>query len=97
MRNYFDSRDVAERYSAVRPYLHPLVIEKVRDFLGLTEPVPRALDVACGTGLSTTTLKELSEQVVGVDPSDEMMARALQDDRLRYVRAPAQDEQGDGS
>jgi hypothetical protein len=48
--NYFDSHDAAQSYSAARPYFHPLVIEKVKDFIGIDKLVPRALDVACGTG-----------------------------------------------
>jgi len=91
MRNYFDSRVAAGRYSVARPYFHPLVIGKIKGFLGLDEPVPLALDVACGTGQSTVALKEIAEEIVGTDPSEEMLTRAPRDDRIRYVRATAED------
>jgi ubiquinone/menaquinone biosynthesis C-methylase UbiE len=90
-RNYFDSRGAARRYSAARPYFHPLVIGKIKDFMGLTETVPLALDVACGTGQSSVALKEIAEQVVGVDPSETMLAMASHDDRIRYVEASAEE------
>jgi SAM-dependent methyltransferase len=89
--NYFDSRGAAQRYAKNRPYFHPLVIEKIKGFLGLTKPVPRALDVACGTGQSAVALKEISEEIVGVDASEEMLAQASGDDRISYVKAAAED------
>ena len=91
MRNYFDSREAAGRYSVARPYFHPLVIGKIKGFLRLDEPVPLALDVACGTGQSTMALKEIAKEIVGVDSSEEMLARAPRDGRIRYVRASAED------
>jgi ubiquinone/menaquinone biosynthesis C-methylase UbiE len=88
--NYFDSQDAAERYSSARPYFHPPVIKKVKDFIGLDEPVPKALDVACGTGESTLALKEIARDNVGVDSSEKMLALAPKDDRIRYLRASAE-------
>ncbi len=89
--SYFESRDAAERYAGSRPYFHPLVVKKIRDFLELREPVPRALDVACGTGQSTVALKEIASRVVGTDVSREMLARAPREGGVRYVEAPAED------
>jgi ubiquinone/menaquinone biosynthesis C-methylase UbiE len=90
VRNYFDSRSAARRYSAARPYFHPLVIGKIKAFIDLTETVPSALDVACGTGQSSVALKEIAEQIVGADPSEKMLALAPRDERIRYVRATAE-------
>lgn len=67
------------------------MIKKIKDFLKLREPVPRALDVACGTGQSTLALKEVASQVVGTDTSREMLARAPREAGVRYVEAPAED------
>ncbi len=89
--NYFEERAAAKRYAVGRPYFHPLVIGKIRSFLGLRGPIPRALDVACGTGQSTVALKEVAIEVVGMDSSKEMLARAARDDRVRYTKAPAED------
>jgi SAM-dependent methyltransferase len=68
-----------------------LVVKKIGDFLGLREPIPLALDVACGTGQSTVALKEISSRVVGTDVSQEMLARAPREAGVRYVEAPAED------
>ncbi len=89
--NYFESRSAAERYASSRPYFHPLVIEKVRNFLGLCEPITLALDVACGTGQSTVVLKEIASRVVGADVSREILIRAPREAGVRYVEAPADD------
>jgi SAM-dependent methyltransferase len=68
-----------------------LVIEKIWDFLRLREPVPLALDAACGTGQSTVALKEIASRVVGTDVSREMLARALREAGVRYVEASVED------
>jgi ubiquinone/menaquinone biosynthesis C-methylase UbiE len=66
-------------------------MKKIRDFLKLREPVPRALDVACGTGQSTLALKEVASQVVGTDTSREMLARTPREAGVQYVEASAED------
>jgi ubiquinone/menaquinone biosynthesis C-methylase UbiE len=88
---HFSHGDAAERYARGRPYFHPLVVRKIATFLGLEEPVSAALDVACGTGLSTITLTEVALRVVGTDPSVEMLARAARAEGVEYVEAPAED------
>ena len=66
------------------------MIKKIRDFLGLREPIPLALDVACGTGQSTVALKEIASRIVGTDVSREMLARASREAGVRYVEASAE-------
>lgn len=87
--NFFSSKTAAERYPKGRPYYHPLVIERIRTFLSLTKPVARAIDVGCGTGMSTIALKEIAAEVVGVDASSEMIALAEIDERIEYWVADA--------
>jgi SAM-dependent methyltransferase len=89
--NYFDSQNAAKRYSAARPYFHPLVIEKIKNYIGIATPVSQVLDVAYGTGQSTVALKEIAKEIAGIDSSEEMLALAPRDDRIRYVRASAED------
>jgi|SRR5215207_5827073 len=91
MLSYFESRNSAERYARSRPYFHLLVIKKIGDFLKLHEPVPWALDVACGTGQSPLALKEVASQVVGTDTSREMLDRAPREPGVQYVEASAED------
>lgn len=88
--NFFSSNSAAERYSKGRPYYHPIVIERIKKFLALDEPLPRVLDVGCGTGLSTVALKEIAREIVGVDASVEMVALAQKDARIEYFVANAE-------
>jgi SAM-dependent methyltransferase len=89
--NFFGYRAAAHRYTKGRPYFHPKVIARVRDFLKLSAPVGAALDVGCGSGLSTVALAEIARRVVGVDASAEMVALAPQDARVSYAVAPAEE------
>ncbi len=89
--NYFEHETAARRYAESRPYFHPLVVRRIRDFLELREPVPTALDVACGTGQSSVALKEIAYQIVATDVSRQMLAQAPQDERIRYLEAPAEE------
>jgi SAM-dependent methyltransferase len=86
---FIDLRE-AERYAKSRPYFHPLAIARAQEVLGIETTLPLALDVACGTGHSTTALLSISERVVGVDLSFNMLASARKDKRIRYVQARAE-------
>lgn len=88
--NYFDSRSAAERYARGRPYFHPQVIARIKAHLSLTEPVRRAIDVGCGTGLSAIALKEIAHSITGVDLSAEMIALAPPHPQIEYLVAPAE-------
>jgi SAM-dependent methyltransferase len=89
LMNFFSFKTAAERYTAGRPYFHPLVIERIRTFLALTKPVRRAVDVGCGTGLSAIALKEIAVDVFGIDASSEMLTRAARSERIQYMVADA--------
>lgn len=88
--NFFSSKSAAARYTAGRPYFHPIVIERIKRFLSLDKPLARALDVGCGTGLSTVALKEIAREIIGVDASAEMIAHAQSDPRIEYGVASAE-------
>ena len=88
--NFFTPKSAAERYAKGRPYFHPLVIQRSKEFLSLREPLRRALDLGCGTGLSTIALKEIASVVVGVDASREMIALAPEDSRITYLVSSAE-------
>ncbi|MBV9960525.1 MAG: methyltransferase domain-containing protein [Acidobacteria bacterium] len=83
--NYFAPKSAAERYARGRPAFHQLVIERIKDFLSLTELLPRALDIGCGTGLSTVALKSLAREVVGADVAGEMVALARRAEGVSYL------------
>jgi SAM-dependent methyltransferase len=81
----------ADRYAAGRPYHHERTVR--RALAGLPAPdsaLDFALDVACGTGLSTRALAALGIPVAGLDPVPAMVARAAADTGLSYVVAAAE-------
>ncbi len=89
--NYFNHKSAAERYARGRLYFHPLIVERIKKFLSITEPLPSALDVGCGTGLSTIALKEIARSVIGVDASAEMVALAPKENGVGFLVSRAED------
>jgi SAM-dependent methyltransferase len=76
----------ADRYAEGRPHHHARTLRRA-----LAGRAPRtALDVACGTGLSTRGLAELAIAAVGVDVAPVMVARARADTGLPYAVAAAE-------
>lgn len=88
--NYFESAAAAERYAASRPSGHHHVLPLMAAVLADQLPVAQALDVGCGTGQSTVALLPYAWEVVGLDGSREMLAHALPQPRVRYVRGYAE-------
>jgi ubiquinone/menaquinone biosynthesis C-methylase UbiE len=88
--NYFEYKSVAERYARHRPYFHPLVIEKVKSYLSMKEPVDLAVDVGCGPGQSTVALKDIARRVIGADLSAGMLGVAEKKPGIHYLQSPAE-------
>ena len=76
--NYFNPKTAAERYSKGRPGFHNNTIKHIKDYLHLDSKLNNALDIACGTGLSTKALLEIATNVYGTDISQEMLNFARQ-------------------
>jgi len=78
---------MADRYHHVRPRYHLLPFEWI-----LTEQkrkYERALDVACGTGHASQSLKILAREIVGMDHSAGMLRVAKDFLSIPFVRADA--------
>lgn len=88
--NPFVASATAAAYAQGRPYFHPLVLEIVKEKLSLNVPLKLAVDVACGTGLSTQALLAAAGRVVATDVSKAMLDQAPKDPRVTYVQAPAE-------
>lgn len=90
---FFSFQRVAEGYANHRPYYHPVVISKVSDKIGLNSKLDTALDVGCGTGLSTLALRDIANRVVGTDSSEEMIsvARSLGHDDIEFQCSAAEE------
>src|SRR5512135_3338708 len=87
----FQHDRVAAGYESARPYLHPELLVRVRELVHSAGRFRRALDVGCGTGLSSVALHDMADEVVGVDVSLDMLRRARRAAGVRYVAAAAED------
>ncbi len=86
-KNYFGLKTAAQRYASGRPRFHSFVIERIKNFLALEKPFELALDAGCGTGLSSVALKAISERIVGVDISFEMLIQAERRRGIEYLQS----------
>lgn len=75
----------AEHYDSHRPSYPSLIIDWILETT-VKAPPARIADVGCGTGIATRLLAERGFDVVGVDPSEEMLAFARRGGLARYVR-----------
>jgi SAM-dependent methyltransferase len=84
----FVGESVAARYARARPALHGAALALVTARFG---HVRRAIDVGCGTGLSTRALAEAADIVVGTDASEDMIRRTNRSTGASFVLARAED------
>ena len=87
VRNLFTSQ--AERYQRYRPYHHERSLRRILSLL--PQVIGPVLDIACGTGQSTVALKQLGFDVVGLDPSEAMIAVARATSDAPYARSCAEE------
>jgi ubiquinone/menaquinone biosynthesis C-methylase UbiE len=90
--NYFSPKSAAERYARGRPDFHSNTIQHIKAYLQLNKKLDKALDVACGTGLSTKALLDIATHVYGTDLSREMLSQAYQSDSIQYILAAAEQQ-----
>ena len=96
-KNHFGNKDAAALYARGRVDYHPHVVERLRRITG---PMDLAVDVGCGTGLSTRALRAVAQRVIGVDPSPAMIAQAERPEGVTYTlgraeRLPLADDAAD--
>ena len=71
----FSGTDFVELYDQYRPSPPEALLNQSLNYLGRT--VPRlVVDLGCGTGISTLIWKDRAEQVIGIEPSADMIAIA---------------------
>lgn len=90
--NYFEPKNTAERYSKGRPFFHSNIITRIQKHLHIDKKLYNALDIACGTGLSTKALLDIAVNVFGTDASEEMLKWALDKDKINYSIAKAENQ-----
>ena len=80
--NIFDHRRIAEGYANDRPSYHCTIMEKVRKELRMLKNFEYGLDVGCGSGSSTSALRNMCNNVIGIEESTEMLRVA----KLEHVQ-----------
>jgi ubiquinone/menaquinone biosynthesis C-methylase UbiE len=91
VKNYFESRLSARRYAIARPAIHNAALSGFFERTGLGHPLPRGLDVGCGTGQSALALADVAADVVAIDPSAAMLSQCVPHNRITYLRAAAEE------
>ena len=66
----------ASRYDQTRPSPPSVLLDMLTQLIHTPRPT-LVVDLGCGTGRSTTIWGERAEQVIGIEPSDEMRCQAL--------------------
>jgi len=61
-------------YDTVRPSCPGYVVELLTRYLG--RPPHTVVDIGCGTGLSTLVWRGTAQRIIGVEPSEDMLAAA---------------------
>ena len=78
----------AEHYHRHRPSYPPALIDWILATTG-RKPPARVADIGCGTGIATRLFGQRGFEVVGIDPSQEMLSFAQRSGQARYVRGEA--------
>ncbi len=89
VENPFTAAGVGWHYDRGRPFHHPRTLERVIAMVG-ADAVDAALDIACGTGMSTVALAAHASTVVGVDVSPEMLRAARRAPGAGYLFGSAE-------
>jgi ubiquinone/menaquinone biosynthesis C-methylase UbiE len=87
--NPFAASGIGGFYDHGRPYHHPRSLARILAAVGAPD-IERALDIACGTGMSTVALAEHAATVVGVDLSPEMLGAARRSGGVHYLLGNAE-------
>ena len=88
-KNYFIHATAAERYARGRPDLYPPIVRRICEVTGCSR-FASALDVGCGTGLSTRAIARVADRVFGIDSSPEMLGQATGGPGIAYQQARAE-------
>lgn len=77
----------ADIYENNRPTIPAHAIEIITNYLGKTPET--VVDLGCGTGLSTRVWENKCNNLIGIDPSEDMLniAKAKSDGRTNFIKA----------
>lgn len=77
----------ADLYESARPRVPQYPVDVLCRYLGRTPET--VVDLGCGTGLSSTVWQNVCDNVIGIEPSAEMLAAAQKksSEKLRFIQA----------
>ena len=73
----------AYHYAAFRPALHNEILSRCLD---AQTKYDTGLDIGCGTGYSSIALTYYCKEVVGIEPSQAMLAQSISHPRIKYLQ-----------
>jgi SAM-dependent methyltransferase len=82
------NQETAEHYAAYRPCLHQPILKKC---LYPKSAFSLGLDIGCGTGQSALALAHFCTKVIGIDPSKNMLQKAMPHAKVTYVHGNGAD------
>ena len=80
MSNDYDNI-TAYHYSVYRPALHLPILESCLE----GKYFEKGLDIGCGTGHSSIALANFCNEIVGLDPSSDMLNKTIFDKKVNYL------------
>lgn len=77
----------ADIYEKARPMVPEYPIKRICSYLGRTPDV--VVDLGCGTGLSTAAWESSANNVIGIEPSGDMIsiAREKQSENIKFIQS----------
>ncbi|MCL2014555.1 MAG: methyltransferase domain-containing protein, partial [Oscillospiraceae bacterium] len=79
----------ADLYDNTRPACPEYVVKVLTRYLGHRPQT--VVDMGCGTGLSTLVWKNAADKIIGVEPSEDMIAHAIANaentKNIEFIRA----------
>lgn len=77
--------EISKHYAAYRPPIHSKILKQAISHCGDFE-FQYGIDVGCGTGLSSKALSEFCTEILGVEPSSEMLSQAEPNENISYIQ-----------
>lgn len=90
VENPFDSEAAARLYAEGRPDYSAIAGPILEQLAAGDRPLDRAVDIACGTGISTRMLVPIAPAIVGVDASAAMLGHVAPLPNAGYIRGSAE-------
>ncbi len=91
MKNADRFKGFADIYEKARPKVPEYPVKIICKYLGKNPDT--VVDLGCGTGLSTFVWENVSDNVIGIEPSEDMLSISLskQSEKVRFIKAFSDD------